>query len=152
MSRLVSSLARSLTSKAKISEAVNASQQSCPRPPSSDQLVVRVDPRTPSLSSGELCTDSRPSGEVCDVAVCGERFGLSDEDLDCISDRMNAALERFEKITNSEQSSESFDAFMNDVEGRISELYEDYVTLIHNAAFIQDGRGQVEFEDLEMQV
>ena len=150
MNRLVTSISLPWAWKAKIADAFISSQKTA-REPSSENLVVRVDQRTPSPTGAcPVAVAVWPSDIRTDVTVCGERFGISHEELTAIGDNMNTALQKFENISQSQGRSESFDKFMSEVEERICLLYEKYDGLISNASFDDDGKLQL--GEVEMQV
>jgi hypothetical protein len=83
--------------------------------------------------------------------VSGERFGISQEDLTAISDKMSNALDRVEKMSRAEDTDESFDEIMNVIENQISLLYEEYDKLIGKTSIGLQGR-KVDIVDIDSKV
>ncbi len=124
--------------RTRIDEALNGSQRSSSElSGSSDELVVRVDKRSPSPSASVHSEHVGWPSSESDVMVSGERFGISHADLTAISDKMNTALERVEQMSRADEVHESFDEVMNVIEQRISVLYEEYDRLI-GSSFTDD--------------
>jgi hypothetical protein len=157
MSRFVASLSRTWNWRAKISQDPDTCDQTITsRRPSGGQVTVRIDERSPTVSPVEYSeslphTDGYawPSTES-DVMVGGEGFGICQEDLTSISENMTLALERFENLSRSEHTGETFDAFINSIEEKISVLYEEYESLIRDTTF--DDEGRLNFGELDSEV
>jgi hypothetical protein len=124
--------------RTKINEVLNVPRRSSSFfSGSSEELVVRVDKRSPSPTAP---VDKRWPSNESDVMVGGERFGISHEDLVSINDKMNTALERVENMSRVDDMDESFDEMMSTIENRISLLYEEYERLIGTASIDDEGR------------
>ncbi len=146
MSTFAQKLARAWTWRRKIDAVLNVPRRSnSVLSGTSEELVVRVDQRTPSPTAP--VDKVRLLSNESDVMVSGERFGISREDLTAIGDKMKTALERVEQMSRADD--ESFEEIMNVIERQTSLLYEEYYKLIEKSTSEDEGR-IMDFVDSEV--
>ncbi len=111
------------------------------------QSVPALDSQAHSCDRVEICVErnrspsSSPKGSVpidANVLISGEKFG-SHEDFLELNASLSSAIKRVEKISNSDASGVIFESIMDDIDSRISSLYEQYESLLQLTLFDGDG-------------